>query len=246
MDHLDQKSLEALWAREPAQLAHFARHLASPCEICERFLAESSGPGLLDGEVDALLLSLAPRRVERFDELGFARIRRALRQERGAWLPALAGLAAGLLVFAGLGRLASRDDGLKGASRISVELQASVLTAGGRVARLEPGASLDPADTVLLRYHASEAGSAVVVAEREGAPPEVVDTVALEPGTHDLAGRSGTWGFSLRGERGRIRLWMIARPGPLAPDAAVARDVVEGVREAPDLGRAGVELRVGG
>ena len=79
MQHLSPEALRALESGDAQVRAHFAAHLAGDCERCELFLAELEGPGLLDGEVDRLLLSLAPPAAAPLDEVGFARIRRALR-----------------------------------------------------------------------------------------------------------------------------------------------------------------------
>src|SRR5512146_381852 len=107
MRHLDARSLEGLARRDAALVAYYREHLAAPCEQCERFLSEHEGPGLLDGEVDAILLSLAPRREAALDEVGFERVRRALRRgaDRSRW-SALAGIAAGLLVVLAVDQLA--------------------------------------------------------------------------------------------------------------------------------------------
>ena len=247
MRHLDARSLEGLARRDAALVAYYREHLAAPCEECERFLAEHEGPGLLDGEVDAILLSLAPRREAPAGELGFERVRRALRKgEDRARFSALAGIAAGLLVVFAVEQLARpRDEGLKGAAPISIELAASALLPSGRIARLDPGATVSEGDTVLLRYHATDQGSAVLLVQRDGAAPEVLATFEVLPGIHDVRGPGGLWGYSTSGVRGVVRLWLVARAGSEAPDPAVAVEVVRGAREAPLLGRAGVELRVG-
>ncbi|MFP2927997.1 hypothetical protein ACLESO_22915, partial [Pyxidicoccus sp. 3LG] len=60
MRHLDANALRALSHREPDAVAYFREHLTSPCDTCEEFLATHTGPDVLDGQVDALLLALAP------------------------------------------------------------------------------------------------------------------------------------------------------------------------------------------
>ena len=50
MKHLDAQTMSALAARQPDAVAYFREHLASPCERCEEFLAQHSGPELLDGQ----------------------------------------------------------------------------------------------------------------------------------------------------------------------------------------------------
>ncbi|RKH08157.1 hypothetical protein D7X74_32225, partial [Corallococcus sp. CA047B] len=51
--------------REPGAVAWFREHLASPCEVCETFLATHADA--LDGHVDALLLKLAPTQAVEAD-----------------------------------------------------------------------------------------------------------------------------------------------------------------------------------
>ncbi|RKH43867.1 hypothetical protein D7Y23_28520, partial [Corallococcus sp. AB050B] len=58
MRHLDATAMAELTARDPAAVAWFREHLASPCEVCETFLATHADA--LDGHTDALLLALAP------------------------------------------------------------------------------------------------------------------------------------------------------------------------------------------
>ena len=247
MRHLDARSLEGLARRDAALVAYYREHLAAPCEECERFLSEHEGPWLLDGEVDAVLLSLAAHGEAALDEVGFARVRRALLRRgeaRSRW-SAVAGIAAGLLVVLAVDLLARPpDEGLKGTAPIGIELAASALEPSGRLARLDPGATVSEGDTVLLRYHATEKGAAVLLAQRDGAAPEVLATFEVLPGIHDVRGPGGLWGYSTSGVRGVVRLWLVARAGSEAPDPAVAVEVVRGAREAPLLGRAGVELRI--
>ncbi|MFP2901725.1 hypothetical protein ACLEQD_36170, partial [Corallococcus sp. 4LFB] len=60
MRHLDATAMSDLAARDPQAVAWFREHLASPCEVCETFLATHADA--LDGRADALLLALAPAR----------------------------------------------------------------------------------------------------------------------------------------------------------------------------------------
>ena len=71
MEHLSAVSLPLALAGDAGVARHFAVHLAQPCEVCERYLMEV---GVLDGQVDSLLLRLAPA-GERLDEVGLARVR---------------------------------------------------------------------------------------------------------------------------------------------------------------------------
>lgn len=75
MTHLDAPRWQALQAApDQALLAH----LEAGCDDCDAFLASQPGPG---GEVDRLLLALAPRPAST-DELAWARFRRRQRAPR--------------------------------------------------------------------------------------------------------------------------------------------------------------------
>ncbi|AKF86584.1 hypothetical protein MFUL124B02_29640 [Myxococcus fulvus 124B02] len=80
MRHLDDEALSALARREPDAVTYFREHLATACEACEGYLATHSGPDLLDGRVDAVLLALSPPRPQApLDEVGLARVKKQLR-----------------------------------------------------------------------------------------------------------------------------------------------------------------------
>ena len=79
MKHLDANMMSALAARQPEAVAYFREHLATPCDTCEEFLAQQPGTDFLDGQVDALLLGLAPPKPAARDEVGWMRLRRRLR-----------------------------------------------------------------------------------------------------------------------------------------------------------------------
>jgi hypothetical protein len=246
MEHLDAKSLEALLRREPEAMAHFQAHLANPCAACEQFLVDEPR---LDGVVDTLLLGLSPPAPAALDEVGFARLKRALRPARSSAGLAAAGLAAGLLIAVSVGQLrpGARDDdpvGLKGRIRIQLDLRGAVRGADGQVTRVDPDQLLAPSGVLLLRYHATEAGAGQLLVQRGNAPAEALGAFALEPGTHDLSVADEVKGFSLAGENGELTLWLVATPGVEPPSLGLAKKVAAGVEPgSAAVGR--LHLRVG-
>jgi hypothetical protein len=220
MKHLDAQTLSALATRDPEAVAYFREHLASPCDTCEEFLAQHPGPDVLDGQVDALLLGLAPPREAKMDEVGWMRLRKRLRTSAhpARWMGVAAALAACLLAVVLVPRLAappSRQqpwDGVKGSSRISLELAAVARSSEGQLRRLDHGAAVPSEDVLLLRYHATEAGSALLFQQVGDRQPELLGDFSLEAGTHDLAGPQGLTGVSLAGEEGLVTLWLVAAP----------------------------------
>ncbi|AGC46719.1 hypothetical protein MYSTI_05441 [Myxococcus stipitatus DSM 14675] len=233
MRHLDDEALSALARREPATEAYFREHLATACEVCELFLASHSGPDLLDGHTDAALLALAPAPSEpRLDEVGFARVRKQLKaapSEARRWGLITGAVAAALLAVVLVPRLRqtsagvdlgteSTAPGVKGqVGRIALELAVVARGADGGLRRLDPGTLVETRDVLLLRYHATEAGTALLFQQREGQPPELLGQFALEAGTHDLQGAQGLSGVSLEGESGPLTLWLAASPSGLEP-----------------------------
>jgi hypothetical protein len=220
MKHLDAQALSALASRQPEAVAYFMEHLASPCDTCEEFLAQHPGSDALDGQVDALLLGLAPRREAPLDEVGWMRLRKRLRTSAhpGRWVGVAAAVAACLLAVVLVPRLMDRPsaeqpwNGVKGSSRIALELAAVARSTEGQLRRLDPGAEVPPEDVLLLRYHATEAGSALLFQQVGDGRPELLGHFSLEAGTHDLAGPEGLTGVSLSGEEGSVTLWLVAAP----------------------------------
>lgn len=244
MRHLDANALNALAAREPEAVAYFQEHLASPCDTCEEFLATHPGPGLLDGETDALLLSLAPPKAEaRLDEVGFARLRRRLRAPSSPrrWVAVASAMAACVLAVVLVSRQRASTgtdtpgawDGVKGSSRISLELAVVARSAQGTLRRLDSGASVPEGDVLILRYHATEAGTGLLFQQSAGGPVELLGRFPLEAGTHDLQGPQGLAGVSLEGESGSMTLWLVGSPGGEPPSPDTVRAALEngGMRE---------------
>jgi hypothetical protein len=93
---------------------------------------------------------------------------------------------------------------------------------------VDPGAAVPDGDVLLLRYHATEAGSALLFRQRDGQAPEALGRFPLEAGTHDLEGPQGLAGVSLEGEVGAVTLWMVASPaGETPPAEAAVREALE-------------------
>ncbi|WP_224368306.1 hypothetical protein [Hyalangium versicolor] len=219
MKHLDAHTLRALAAREPEAVTHFREHLASPCDTCEEFLAQHPDTDLLDGQVDLFLLSLAPAREVVRDDVGWMRLKKRLRTSNpvGRWVGVATALAACVLGAVLVPRMLAPPGnpqwtGVKGSSRITLELVAAARGADGRLRRLDPGEAVSPEDVLLLRYHSTEAGSALLFQQVGSAAPELLGNFLLEAGTHDLEGPQGLTGVSLTGEKGPVSLWLVASP----------------------------------
>jgi len=240
MKHLDADTLRALASRQPEAVAYFREHLATACDTCEEFLAQHPGTDWLDGPVDALLLRLAPPKAAPHDEVGWMRLRRRLRggSHAGRWVAAAMALAACLLGVVLVPRLLHPQpgiptpelyDGVKGSSRISLELAAVARGVDGQLRRLDAGATVPAEDVLLLRYHATEAGSALLFQQLEGAAPELLGTFPVQAGTHDLQGPQGLAGVSLSGETGALTLWLVAfTPGAELPAEEVQQALASG------------------
>lgn len=245
MRHLDTQALRELAARDPQAVAWFREHLARPCEQCETFLMEAEGPGLLGGQVDWLLLSLAPaRQPAAVDDVAVARLRRALRRPLRPWLAAAAAtaLAAGVatLLVPSPGsepRPAEPWSGTKGVGTLGLELSVVARGPQGQLRRLDPGGSASEQEVVVLRYHATEAGEALLYQQRTGQPPELLGRFALSAGTHELEGPQGLLGLSLQGESGPLSLWLVAFPSGQEPAQAQVRAALANPR-----GDEGLEL----
>ena len=218
--HLDAESWRLLQAREPRAVAWFRQHLATPCEVCEAFLAEAVEAPDLDALADeALLAATRADTSPSEDSLGWERVRRRLWPSRrllgrvgGAVAVALAAM---LLLFVVPKALRDGEEAaserLKGVAPLVVELSAVARLPDGSVHPVSEGEVLPEEAVVLLRYHASEAAQALLVREVEGAPPVVLGRFPLESGTHDLRDGGELAGVSLEGEQGVLTLVLEAR-----------------------------------
>lgn len=236
MRHLDATAMAELAGRDPAAVAWFREHLASPCEVCETFLATHADP--LDGQTDALLLALAP---ERKTEAEVVPLRSPARARRfapppGRYLGWMAGAIAASVLMVVLVPLvkgptqgATGWTGVKGPGRISLELAVVARSTDGGLRRLDSGADVTSDEVLLLRYHATESGTALLYQQREQQAPELLGRFPLAAGTHDLEGPDGLAGVSLDSDEGRLSLALVAfAPGEPATEqdalAALAAD----------------------
>ncbi|AFE06251.1 hypothetical protein COCOR_05209 [Corallococcus coralloides DSM 2259] len=236
MRHLDATAMAELAGRDPAAVAWFREHLASPCEVCETFLATHADP--LDGRTDALLLALAPTRKAEAEVVPLRSPPRARRfaPPSGRYLGWMAGaIAASLLMVVlvplvkGPARGASEWTGEKGPGRISLELAVVARSTDGVLRRLDSGADVTSDEVLLLRYHATESGTALLYQQQEQQAPELLGRFPLTAGTHDLEGPDGLAGVSLESDEGRLSLALVAfAPGEPASEqdalAALAAD----------------------
>jgi hypothetical protein len=244
MKHLDAHALRALVARDPEAVAYFREHLVSPCDACEEFLAQHPGTDALDGQVDALLLGLTPRQEAPPDEVGWMRLRRRMRTSNHfeRWVGVASALAACVLAVVLVPRLVSTPptelpwSGVKGSSRIALELVAAVRSQDGQLRRLDPGATVGPEDVLLLRYHATEAGRALLFQQAAEGPPKLLGSFSLQAGTHDL-GSPDIIGVSFSDESGPVTLWLVASAAgeELSPDEFQGMLVGGRAREANPL-----------
>jgi hypothetical protein len=245
MRHLNADALSALARREPEAVAYFREHLGTSCDTCEQFLATHSGPDVLDGQVDALLLGLGPvaKQDAPLDEVGLARVRRGLRQGRPdarRWGLIAGAIAASVLAVVLVPRLRAPNpaadtgtdtewSGVKGPSgNIALELAVVARAADGGLRRLDSESPVEDADVLLLRYHATEAGTALLFQQRAGQGPELLGRFPLEAGTHDLEGPQGLAGVSLEGESGPVTLWLVGAAGNQEPTPEAVREVLVG------------------
>jgi hypothetical protein len=229
MKHLDEASIAALLDGTSPVPAELRAHLQEPCEECERLLEKCSA---LDGEVDAALLRLAPSSAAPigFDEVGFQRVWRQVKPRGGRYLvPAFAAAAAVLAIgfFTALRPAVDPAGGLKGNPRIAVELSAAMQDSAGVVRRVEPGEVLPSTGVLLLRYHATEEGRAILLRRASAGPPEPLGTFALVPGTHDLRAGADLAGIPLSSGGGDLTLYLVAAPFAEALTLESARAAIE-------------------
>jgi hypothetical protein len=251
MRHLDEASVRALLRDEAEALLHFSVHLGSSCEECEAFLRDAP---LLDGEVDALLLRVAaPRVAAPIDEAGFEQVQRAARPRR-PWrlVGSVAAMSAAGLMFAIFvpprepTPLADDSRGIKGSANIGIELSAAAKSTNGALRRLDADTTLSDREVVVIRYHANEAGAALLLQRNVRGEVHVLREVALQPGSNELRDRDGILGISLEGEHGPLEIWIVAAPTGTAVDTERVRAEIAagGAPSAPGLTSAHFRVNV--
>ncbi|MBF5045995.1 hypothetical protein FGE12_26520 [Aggregicoccus sp. 17bor-14] len=260
-EHLDAASWAALQRREPAAVAHFARHLAQPCEVCEAFLAGSpEGGDALEALADESLGALA--REDAGEELGWARVRRELgpavqqqpqrRAPRRAWAARAVGLAAVAALALVVVRVApwrgEQEQGfrIKGQRPVSLELSATVQLPDGRVLPVAEGEPLPPEGVLLLRYTAEEPARALLVMQAAEGAPRVLGRFTLQPGAHDLDEGGELAGVSLEGESGPLTVALVVAPAgeSVSEEPAQLQAALAGEREAGGTVVARLHVRV--
>lgn len=241
--HLDQASLQAL-LENPGAHAELLAHLGEPCEVCEAFLAEEAGPGVLDGLAELALQRLAPTAEAPLDERGFARLGLGAKaapapRRRSRWAFAAAGaLAAAALLVVVLSPRPDPDDGVKGALPDTVELQVVWRSPEGVLEPMGPGAEVPARGALLFRARSPRPGQAVLMVQRGTAPPEPLHSAQVSAGLEDLRGAGGALGLSLEGEAGRVVVWLVVGGERTAPSLDEAREAVHsGAPNALAVGR---------
>lgn len=229
MSHLDAARWKALQQAPDAELL---AHVAEGCEVCDEFLATLPG---FDGEVDRALLALAPRPPST-DELSYARYRRAsqkaLAAAPGGASPRLmrALAAAAVLLIAGgawllIPHAASHPipSGLKGSGRVQLELRAALKAPEGTLTPVTDGARVPAGAALVFQVRSGLAGPARLYVQRGLSAPVELAQLGLVEGAQELElGEDGLLGFSLRGERGPLQVWLVAAEGPTSAEEALS------------------------
>lgn len=226
MTHLDPQSWQRLQQKDRAATAHFAHHLATPCEVCEQFLVGAPATVELDAAADDVALPVGDEAA--FDEVGFRRVRRQLLARRSfAIAGALGAFAAVLIAVVVVGAPSgSRPyEGLKGAAVLGLSISAAASSGDSRDGwrRIGTGAKVTSADSVVIRYSVAADAVGVLLEDRgDASAARVLGRFALRAGTHDLSIDGAPASVSLESERGSYRLWLVARPAgaPLSDDEA--------------------------
>ncbi len=232
--HLDPARWQALLVTpDPELLAH----LEAGCDTCDDFLASLPG---LDGEVDRALLAVAPR-ARSADELSWARFRRRHRAPRRL-LIAAAAVAVLASVSWALFPTTEPPSGLKGSGRPQLELRAAREAPGGALTLVDDGAQVPANAALVFQVRSNFAGPARFFVQRGARAPVELAQLGLVEGAQELeAGDDGLLGFSLRGERGPLQLWLVASESPISAEAALAA-IQTGAGEGVALGHVRVEV----
>lgn len=234
--HLDATTWAVLQQRPDEELL---AHVAAGCDTCDDFLATVPG---LDGEVDRLLLSLAPRPPSN-DELAWARFRRA--QQGGSTRRFAFAAAAVALLGVGVAfalRPAPAGDpwtGLKGStSNARLELRAALKSSRG-LTPIDDGAAVPASSALVFQVRSTVMGPARLFIQRGDGEPVELTQVGLVQGAQELEQGDGLLGFSLSGERGPVSVWLVAAEAPMSEQAAL-----EAIRAGGDARVVVAKLRV--
>lgn len=222
--HLDDATWQRLWS-DPASARAMVEHLREGCEVCDAFIATRPE---LDGEVDALLLALAPRSAP-LDEVGWRRLRARLGKERRS-VAAFVALAAGLVVLVGgtlvvvTGARATTEPGVKGSGRSFMTVVAARQLASGAFEQLSASGRVPKGSTLAFRVTSPVDGPARVFLQRGRELPEELAQLRIRAGANQLEQESGLFGVNLEDEQGQVTVWVVAHDGPF--DAAQALNAI--------------------
>lgn len=226
MEHLDAASWKAL-REHPETQERLLAHLADGCEVCDAFL--SSHLDELDGEVDRVLLSLAPPPAAPLDELGWMKLRRRLSGPVGPtrrWAVGV-GLAAAVTVALGAVLLGPRGpkmawDGIKGSSRgPNLQVAAAVKQGDNAFVRLDDGARLGKDAVLVFRADSSVEGPARIYLQRGSTTPVEIGETEVRFGAHEIRTDTGLLGVSLGGEKGELSVWIVVGESPFSNESAI-------------------------
>jgi hypothetical protein len=165
-------------------------HLREQCERCEAFLATLTEADQLDGALDDSLL-----RAETgvFDEVGFARVLRAIDRPRrrsrvlqGAG--ALAALAATITLFVSLPKDPEWREKGSTFDLPSLRLEALRVDAQNALTPLGEHGQVSVGDRVVFRVHLDRPGCLGLWAEKQGVSERLLsEPLCFEPGDHVIA-----------------------------------------------------------
>jgi hypothetical protein len=120
-------------------------------------------------------------------------------------------------------------NGVKGVGRLALETSVVARGPGDSLRRMDPGATASDEEVLVLRYHATEAGEALLFQQRGDAAPELLGRFPLQAGTHELEGPQGLVGISLEGESGALTLWLVGfASGQVLPPEEVREALTRG------------------
>ncbi len=202
MSHLDLARWQDLLSGRLAagETEVLRSHLAQGCERCEQLIAEAAQdgePDALDGLVDEALIELGPAAAEQgLDELGYARVQRALRGQRARpWIAGLGALAAAAAVALVLLPTEQASWRFKGGAVALPAAQLELLAVvDGQPDALARGASVEPGTSLVFRVRLDQPGC--VQLWQRGAGALLDAPLCLPVGDHVLARDGQPLGFT--------------------------------------------------
>lgn len=221
MMHLDPRTYEGLLAGTlPAGEARaLAEHLATDCEVCERFLAERTGTDALDGRSDAAIDRAFPPGPLPDDDLAFARVLRRLRAGGGARrrLLVTGAIAASLLAVAVAATLLRRSspageawNGVKGA-RVDgpvVRLRFARLGASGEAVAGKSGDRIDRGASLVFEVESARGGEVALARVTSDGTVEPLWQERVAPGKTVVGSGGRAAGYPLA-DRGSQRFVVV-------------------------------------